>query len=257
MERISSQKTSGIRSNTLRTLGILFAACGIVGQSILQNKLLGVGSISSQALLEAMQRDHGAMAIATAALIAKAIETCAVPLFAFLLVEGFRHTQDFRRYFLRVLGTAALSELPYNFAMSGKLLDPSSQNPVFGLVLGLAMLHWCRKYGDKTVRQTLGRGVIILGALLWPVMLNIQYGSATVLMAALLWAMRNKPNFRGMAGAAGIILCSLSSPFYLAAPMSFLAIHFYNGEKGAENRLVNYLAYPALLLAASLLGMAV
>ncbi len=257
MERISPARTSGIPSNTLRTFGILFAACGIVGQSILQNKLLGIGSVSSQALLEAMQRSGSAMAIATVALIAQAIETCAVPVFAFLLVEGFQHTKDLRRYFLRILGAAALSELPYNFAMRGKLLDPSAQNPVFGLVLGLALLYWCRKFGERSAKQVLGRIAITLAALVWPVMLNIQYGSATVLMVAVLWAMRNKPNFRGMVGAAGIIACSLFSPFFLAAPMSFLAIHFYNGERGAENRLVNYLAYPVLLLAAGLIGLTV
>jgi len=254
MERISSAQPSGIRSNTLRTLGILFAACGIVGQSILQNKWLGIGSISFQALLEAMQRSGTTMAIATAALIARAMETCAVPLFAFLLVEGVQHTTDLRLYFLRVLGVAVLSELPYDLAMSGKLVDLSAQNPTFGLVLGLALLYWCRKFGERTVKQTLGRMVITLAALLWPMMLNIQYGSATVLMVALLWAMRKKPGLRGLAGAAGIILCSLFSPFYLAAPMSFLAIHFYNGEKGTENRLVNYLAYPALLLAVGLIA---
>lgn len=256
MDRISPPRPSGIPSGTLRTFGILFAACGIVGQSILQNKLLGIGSVSAQALLEAMQRSGATMAIATAALIAKAIETCAVPVFAFLLVEGFQHTGSLRGYFLRILGVAALSELPYNFAISGKLLDPSAQNPVFGLVLGLALLYWYRKYGDRSVGQALGRAAITLAALLWPVMLHIQYGSATVLTVAILWAMRKKPNFRSMVGAAGIILCSLFSPFFLAAPMSFLAIHFYNGEKGAGSRWVNYLAYPALLLAADLVVLA-
>ena len=36
--------------------------------------------------------------------------------------------------------------------------------------------------------------------------------------------------------------------FYMASPMGFLAVHLYNGEKGEQNRLVNYLTYPALLL---------
>ena len=49
-------------------------------------------------------------------------------------------------------------------------------------------------------------------------------------------------------GASAAIACSLFSPFFLLSPMSFLAIHMCNGEKGEENRLVNYLIYPALLL---------
>jgi hypothetical protein len=31
--------------------------------------------------------------------------------------------------------------------------------------------------------------------------------------------------------------------------MAFLAIHFYNGEKGGDNKPVTYLSYPVLLLA--------
>ena len=27
-----------------------------------------------------------------------------------------------------------------------------------------------------------------------------------------------------------------------------MTVHFYNGDKGADNRLVNYLSYPVLLL---------
>ena len=34
--------------------------------------------------------------------------------------------------------------------------------------------------------------------------------------------------------------------------MGFLAIHFYNGEKGESSRLVNYLFYPVTLLAIGL-----
>lgn len=40
----------------------------------------------------------------------------------------------------------------------------------------------------------------------------------------------------------------------MAAPMGFLAIHFYNGEKGPENRIVDSLAYPALLLVVGAAG---
>ena len=40
----------------------------------------------------------------------------------------------------------------------------------------------------------------------------------------------------------------LISPLYALAPLAFLAIHFYNGEKGTGNMIVNYAAYPVLLL---------
>ena len=54
--------------------------------------------------------------------------------------------------------------------------------------------------------------------------------------------------FMGFSGMAAAALCTGISPFYLAAPMGFLAIHFYNGEPGNSSRLVNYLFYPVSLL---------
>ena len=75
-----------------------------------------------------------------------------------------------------------------------------------------------------------------------------------LLILAVLWALREKTALRNLLGAAAALVCCLGSLFYMAAPMGFLAIHFYNGEKGAENRAVNYLAYPALLLIIWALG---
>lgn len=255
MERIRNRKSSGFHSGTLRTWGMLFLASGIVGRSILQNRLLGLGQITAVQLLEVMNSSETAMIVATVALVLKAIETCAVPIFAFLLVEGYQHTSNFKNYFLRVLGIAALSELPYNLAMSGKLLDFSSRNPVFGLVLSLIVMYFYTLYAEKSGKNILFKAVVTLAAVIWVPMLRIEYGVCTVLIVATLWAFRKKPMLRTVAGATMTIACSMTSLFFMVAPMSFLIIHGYNGEKGGSNRLVNYLAYPVILLAVGLVSM--
>lgn len=254
MERISNTKPTGLSRNALRTWGILIMAAGIIGRSLLQNRILGMGQLTAQQLLEAMQ-DSATMGIATIALILQALETCALPIFAFLLVEGFRHTSNFRNYFLRVAGVAVLSELPYNYAMSGKLLDFGSRNPAFALLLGLVMLYFYRRYEEKSLTNSAIKVVVTVAALLWNGMLGIQHGGCLVLIASVLWVFRRKPMLRNMAGAAAAVVCTMVSPFYMAAPMSFLTIHFHNGEKGEENRLINYLAYPVLLLVIGVAGM--
>lgn len=126
------KRSSGISSNGLRTWGMFFLLAGMLGKSILQNGLLNLGAVSFGQLLEQMQTSRAAMLYATLALLLQAMETCAVPIFAFLLVEGVEHTSSLRNYALRVAGLAVLSELPYNLATSGKLLDTTSRNPVFG-----------------------------------------------------------------------------------------------------------------------------
>ena len=254
MQSIPEKKKEGIHRGALRTWGMLFAATGVVSRSILQRGLLGMGSISGAQLLETMSADSAAMGIATAALVLQMLEACAVPIFAFLLVEGFKHTSDFRKYFLRVLGLALLSEIPYNLAFSGKVLELSTRNPVFGIVLGLVTLGFYRKYAGTAPKEIATKAVVTVAAVLWVSMLNIEYGMPTVLIAAVLWALQKKPLFANMAGATVSILCSLNSLFMMAAPMGFLAVHNYNGEKGESSPLVNYLAYPVLLLGCFLVG---
>ena len=138
MERIRDTKSSGITAAALRTWGMVFLAMGIVATGILQNRLLRLGEVSPGQLLQAMQSSDSVMAFATLALVLRAVATCAVPIFALLLVEGARHTGSFRNYFLRVAGLALLSEIPYNLAISGRVLDLTTRNPAFSAWLRTA-----------------------------------------------------------------------------------------------------------------------
>lgn len=253
MERLArrDEKRDGISRSALRLWGLLFAIPGVVSRAIIQNGLLNMGSITNEQLLEAMMGSGQTMALATMALVLQALEACAIPIFAFLLVEGAQHTSNLNRYMLRVAGVAVLSELPYNLAVSGSLLDLSSRNPVFGLVFALIMLYLYRRYEGKNAGRVLLRIVITVAAVLWPIMLKVQDGACCVILTAVLWLCREKKQYRAFIGCAAAACCSVLSPFYLAAPMGFMAIHFYRGEKGDENKLINYLAYPVVLIAAA------
>lgn len=255
MERLARQDTrNGISRTAVRMWGLFFAAAGIAGQAIIQNRMLNLGGMTNTQLLERMTEDPNAMSLAAIALVLQAVQTCAVPIFSFLLVEGFQHTKNGMKYLLRVLGVAAVSELPYNLAMSGSLWDVSSRNPAFGLVLALVMLLFFKGLAGKGIGKLLIRILVTAATVLWCQMLKIPEGASCVLMVAVLWAARELKNYRTFIGCGAAACCTLFSPFYLASPMGFLVVHGYRGERGEENRLVNYLAYPALLLAAALAG---
>ena len=255
MERINQSKPSGLNTSGLRTWGMLFLLLGALGQGVLQTRVLGISGTNSQEALLAALSAEGGMVTATLVLIFQAAATCATPIFCFLLVEGFTHTGNFKNYLLRVLGVAALSELPYNLTMSGKLLDLGSRNPVFGLVLCLIMMYLYDRYSQRTTGNLLIKLCVTVAAIIWAEMLSISDGACCVVITAVLWAFRKKPSYRNIMGCTASAACCLISPFYLAAPMGVMSIHFYNGEKGQNNRLVDYLAYPIMLTVVGLAAM--
>lgn len=253
---LSNQPTEpkGFSGNLIRTIGYLFLLMGIIGQSILQNGILGLGSLTSAELLEAWDSDSSMMAIATTALVFQAIQTCAVPIFAFLLVEGFTHTSNAKNYLIRVLGLALISELPYNLAMGGKWIDVSSRNPVLGIALCLVMLMFYKYYREPGVKNIAIKTGVTLAAMVWAKMLGIQEGVCLVILAATFWGFRNKTNIRHLVAMVATGLCSVFSIFYLLAPFTLMALHLYNGEPGARNKTFNYAVYPLALLCCGLIS---
>ena len=61
----------------------------------------------------------------------------AFPIFAFQIAEGFVHTNSFKKYALRLLGFAIVTEIPFNFFYSSRFFNPYHQNVLFTLLLGL------------------------------------------------------------------------------------------------------------------------
>lgn len=237
----------GLSSAALRAIGMLFVVAGMVG-ALIQRSILGVGGMANTQLLEAMQANPDMMVYATVALAFQALEACAVPIFAFLLVEGTTHTVSFRNYFLRVLGLAAVCQLPYNVITTGSLLMIGGLNPVFALVFSMVMLYFFRRFPEKKAIHILLKTCAILFAFLWSNMLGVSHGAACVILTAVLWALRGKQNLQTFIGIAVMICCSIFDLFYMVAPVSFLILHFYDGERGADSKLVNYLAYPVCLI---------
>ncbi len=255
MERLGNHyKKTGISINALRTWGLLFLAAGIIGRGVIQNHILGFTGLNMQQMLDVMASSETAMNYATLSIALQALETCATPIFAVLLVEGVVHTSDFIKYFTRILGMAIITEIPYNLAMGKGILDFSSRNPMFALVLGLLIMFFYQRYAQKGIKNILVKVLVTIAALLWVEMLTIDFGAPMLVIIVALWCTRGKGVYRNFIGASVAIACSIISPFFLAAPMSFLAIHMCNWEKSEENRAVNYFSYPALLLLAFAVG---
>lgn len=247
MERLVTQRPSGMTAEGLGKWGILFLIFGMLSRAVLQYGLLGMAERTSAQLMALFERNPDMMGVAACSLVLQALETCAIPLYCFLLVEGFLAEVDFKGYFLKVLTVALVSELPYNLAMGGKLLDLGSRNPVFALVLGLVMMHFFRAYEEKGTKNTLTKLMVVAAAFVWSMMLSIHHGPAIVIMVGMLWLARNQPNMRTLYGCIGAGICCAFSVFYMVSPLGMMVLRFYNGEPGEKNEILRFWAYPLIL----------
>ena len=254
MDRLRTEQPKGLTRAGIRKWGMLFLILGLFGRSIILNRYLGIANLTSDQLLEAMNSGSDVMTAVTFALIFQFLETMAAPIFAFLLAEGMANTGNGAKYICRILGVAVLSEFPYNFAMTGNLLYTASRNPVFGMLMAAILLYLYNMYGEKTMKNLLLRIAFTIAAVFWTGLLRIENGLACILLSLAFWAFRNKPNIRNLMGGITSMLCGFLSIFFMASPMGMMVLHFYNGEKGEENRMVAYLFYPAVLIVLGVVG---
>ncbi len=243
-----------LSGNGLHLWGLFFLACGMVGRSLIQNGIMGMTGLNATQLLEVMSASDSMMVYATLAVVLQVLEACAAPFFAFLMVEGFLHSGNRKAYLLRLLVLALVSEIPFDLMRSGKAWELAEQNPVFALVISMAVMYFYRRYRDKGAKNVLIRLLVTAAAIIWCRMLKIYDGGPLLLLIAVIWAFRNKPMLRTLGGCVGAFACTLFSLYYMLAPLSFLGIHLYGGERGEGNRWVRYASYPVLLLLFGLAG---
>ncbi len=76
----------------------------------------------------------------------------AFPIFAFMIVEGFYHTNNFRRYLCRMLIFAVISEVPFDLVSGDSVLYLFHQNVLWTFLIGLlliALIDKVRKTGKE------------------------------------------------------------------------------------------------------------
>ena len=135
-----------------------------ISMSIVENGLIHVNDYTAAGLSDALAADGHMMLLSTWATVLRLLGALAIPVFAFLLVEGFVHTRSFKRYLLTMLAFAAVSEVPFDLAMDDKLLSLSGQNAMFTYAVCLVMLYGLRMFvGKKGFQFRLAQLFIISG----------------------------------------------------------------------------------------------
>lgn len=211
-----------------------------VGLSAFALKLIAISS---------MLTDHIGAILHPEIPLLRYIGRLAFPIFVFMLAEGAIHTHSMKKYFLRMLLFAAVTEIPYNLAFSGKLINLSGRNMMFTLALGLLMIGLTQNSyrflpADRESRSL--AALLLCGTA--AELLQTESGFMGILLIYVFYMLHDRPPFKY---AIGEIIFILSGGNQWAAGFAFVPMSLYNGRRGYSGRLIQYLFYvfyPAHLL---------
>ena len=194
----------------------------------------------------------------------------AFPIFAFMTAEGYTRTHDIRRYMLRLLTAALLSEIPFNLMYGGSVLYPYHQNVLWTLLLGLALLYLI----DRTRERLKGPAstavcalLVLLGfALGYAAMLDYYGAGILTVMMFRFFPCRGGRNFLCQLVCMYVLNVNLLGGYYYEisifgfklalvqqsfAILALAPIWLYNGRRDTSDRFFKhfcYAFYPAHML---------
>ena len=168
----------------------------------------------------------------------------AFPIFCFLLVEGFVHTHDVKKYVRRLFLFALISEVPFDLAFFRTPFDFSAQNVYWTLALGVLAMAGLKRFEKENGLPGWQGLVWAGGCAALALAANTDYHAIGVLIICTLYLTRADRKRQCLAGALLFL-------FELTAPLAFVLVWFYNGQRGACSPLQKkafYWFYPVHLL---------
>lgn len=248
MDQIRNSKW-GVNGSFLKWFAILTMLVDHVGACLIEVYVMnihgtspyqGYGSLSYEQSLTWYWVDYAL----------RCVGRLAFPVFCFLLVEGFLHTRDVKKYTLRMGVFCVLSEIPFDLALFGQVARWDYQNVFFTLLLALLGL-WALTYLEKRNLRFLGV-LCVLGAAVLAEVLNTDYGAFGVAVVAVLYLCRGQKAWQLGLGAGCFLLYGGTE---MLGALAFLPIALYNGKRGKQPKYFFYVFYPLHLVILAAVGM--
>lgn len=199
------------------------------------------------------------------------------PIFAFLIVEGYFHTRNLKKYVTRLLIFALISEIPFNLAMGSRLFYPIHQNVLWTFLIAIALIHMNEKAkSSHNVFRRIVTGIlsVLLGFVIGLVtMVDFYHAGVLTVLAFYFFKGRKWWCYLGqllsmwyihaeLLGGLGYELSLFGNTFFFSqqslAVLALIPIWLYKGKQGYHSKLTqyfNYFFYPAHLLILGLLKM--
>ena len=171
----------------------------------------------------------------------RAFGRLAFPIYCFLLVEGFFHTHNLKKYLLRLLALAILSEHAFNLLATGQNLSTGYQNVFLTLFISLLTICGMNKVRMRKDYPVAGKtvlmGVIFAAGCLAAWWLKTDYDYYGVIAVVVMYML----HFNRLLTCIGGAMAFTFEPW---AIFSFIPIFLYNGRRGLKAKYVFYFFYP-------------
>lgn len=186
----------------------------------------------------------------------------AFPIFAFMAVEGYFHTRSFKKYILRMLLFAVLSEIPFDLMYGGAWFYPVHQNVLWTFLLGLLgvwLMEQVRKKG-KTWMYLLVCVLVVPAGLVLGTLCMVDYYGVGVLTVFVFYFLHGRKWWCFLGQLAALywlnveLLGGLMYPVQLfgmefelcqqgLALLALIPIWLYRGRQGYHSKPFQYLCY--------------
>lgn len=192
------------------------------------------------------------------------------PIFAFMIVEGYFHTKDLKKYVKRLLLFAILSEIPFDLAMGSRVIYPIHQNVLWSFLISIGLIHWNEKAKASEKiwkRLTVAVLTVVLGYLVG-LLTMVDFYHAGILTVLVFYFTRNAgwPKYIlqvlllwyinvELLGGYGYEVEIFGNTHFITrqgfALLALIPIWLYRGEQGLYNKTIKniyYWFYPVHLL---------
>lgn len=186
----------------------------------------------------------------------------AFPIFAFMAVEGYFHTRSFKKYILRMLLFAVLSEIPFDLMYGGTWFYPVHQNVLWTFLLsllGVWLMEQVRKKG-KTWMYLLVCVLVVPAGLVLGTLCMVDYYGVGVLTVFVFYFLHGRKWWCFLGQLAALywlnveLLGGLMYPVQLfgmefelcqqgLALLALIPIWLYHGRQGYHSKPFQYLCY--------------
>lgn len=235
MEETIVSKRRGLSGNALKMIAIITMLVDHIGAAVVENGILKLQEIGS---FDVIMESERLMMWWQVDMILRLVGRIAFPIFCFLMVEGFVHTRDVKKYALRLLAFCFISEIPFDLAFWDSWFQPGYQNVYFTLFLGLVAMMGVRRYQMSPWKPMLIVAVCAGAAEL----LRTDYGAFGVFLIVVLYWLRGNKKMQTIMGC-------IATLWEMTAPLAFIPIWMYNGERGKWNlKYLFYAFYPVHIL---------